>query len=226
MRLSDCFIELVAYVAYFARNAASRQTAFDPVKADILRMLSESQSAVNQGLVGPDDYDMARFAIVAWIDETLMNSAWVYRDQWKLDLLQRVYYQTTDAGEIFFERLNTIGLHQREVREVYYLCLAMGFQGRYCHEGDAPLLDQLKTSNLKLLTGASMGFPSLEKGELFPEAYPVDTGARRGPDRRHWLDLVTVAAALFPAVLFGGLYFIYSFVLSHEGDALISKVPR
>jgi type VI secretion system protein ImpK len=226
MRLSDCFIELVAYVAYFAKNAASRPTGFDQVKADVLRMLAESQNSLHQGQVSPDDYDMARFAIVAWIDETIMNSAWIYRDQWKLDLLQRAYYQTTDAGEIFFERLNTIGLHQRDVREVYYLCLAMGFQGRYCHEGDTPLLDQLKTSNLKLLTGSSIGFPSLEKGELFPEAYPVDGAVRPPVDRRHWMGFVTAAVALLPLVLFGGLYFIYSFVLSHEGAALIAKVPK
>lgn len=225
MRLSDCFIEAVAYVAYFARGAAARQPAFETVKADIMRLLGESQAAAERGQINPDDYDMARFAIVAWIDETLMNSAWIHRDQWKLDLLQRAFYQTTDAGEIFFERLNTVGLHQREVREVYYLCLAMGFQGRYCREGDEALLDQLKLSNLRLLTGSSIGFPSLDKGELFPEAYPVEAG-ERGPARRSWTGLAALAVALFPVVLFGGLYFIYSFVLSHEGAALLAKVPQ
>jgi type VI secretion system protein ImpK len=225
MRLSDCFMEAVAYVAYFVKNAAARQPAFEAVKADILRLIAASQAAAERGEVNRDDYDMARFAVVAWIDETLMNSAWACRDQWKLDLLQRVFYQTTDAGEIFFERLNTVGLHQREVREVYYLCLAMGFQGRYCRPGDEALLEQLKLSNLRLLTGASIGFPSLDKGELFPEAYPAESGGRP-PARRTFAGLATLAAALFPVVLFGGLYFIYSFVLSHEGAALIAKVPK
>jgi hypothetical protein len=51
----------------------------------------------------------------------------------------------------------------------------MGFMGRYGNAEDAFLLEQLKTSNLKVLTGASVGIPSLKKGELFPEAYPAPT---------------------------------------------------
>ena len=46
----------------------------------------------------------------------------------------------------------------------------MGFMGRYCNQGDEFLLEQLKSSNLKLLVGSSVGIPSLERAELFPEA--------------------------------------------------------
>lgn len=224
MRLTDCFVAIVAYVAYFARSVPARQPALEQVKADIQRLISESQTHVSRGEVNPDDYDAARFALVAWIDETIMNSAWVHRDQWKHDLLQRTYYNTTDAGEIFFDRLNSIGLPQREVREVYYLCLAMGFQGRYCHAGDDFLLEQLKSSNLKLLTGSSLGLPSMEKGDLFPEAYPTENDAPPMRSRGH-LKVITLAGMAFPVVLFAGLYFIYTFILNSYSESLLSKVP-
>ena len=81
--------------------------------------------------------------------------------------------KTSDAGELFFERLNAIGPHQRDVREVYYLCLSLGFTGQYCNPGDDFMLEQLRLSNLKLLTGSSMGVPSLDKESLFPDAYPT-----------------------------------------------------
>jgi type VI secretion system protein ImpK len=223
MRLTDCFGAIIAYVAYFARSVPARQPALEQVKADIQRLISESQTHVSRGEVNSDDCDAARFAIVAWIDETIMNSAWIHRDLWKHDLLQRTYYNTTDAGEIFFDRLNRIGLQQREVREVYYLCLAMGFQGRYCHPGDDFLLEQLKSSNLKLLTGSSLGLPSLEKGELFPEAYPTENDTP--PMRSHRrLNIATLAAMAFPVVLFAGLYFIYTFILNSYSGSLLSKV--
>ncbi|MBW1834922.1 MAG: DotU family type IV/VI secretion system protein, partial [Deltaproteobacteria bacterium] len=157
MRLTDCFIELVAYAAYFLKTVAKRQPPFDQVKADIQRLISKSQESLNNGSFSQEDYDLARFAIFAWIDEAILNSSWKEKHLWQGEQLQRFYYQTADAGEIFFERLNTLGPHQRDVREVYYLCLAIGFMGRYCHEGDEYLLEQLKTSNLKLLTGSSVG---------------------------------------------------------------------
>jgi len=187
MRLTDCFIELVAYAAYFLKTVAKRQPPFDQVKADIQRLISKSQESLNNGAFSQEDYDLARFAIFAWIDEAILNSSWKEKHLWQGEQLQRFYYQTADAGEIFFERLNTLGPHQRDVREVYYLCLSIGFMGRYCHEGDEYLLEQLKTSNLKLLTGSSVGLPSLEKGELFPEAYPVESSEMISPKEKKTL---------------------------------------
>lgn len=223
MRLTDCFVELVAYVAYFAKIAAAKQPGFEQVKADVQRLLSETQARASRASISSEDYEAARFALVAWVDETVMNSAWAHRDKWKHDLMQRRYYQTADAGEIFFDRLNAIGLHQRELREVYYLCLAMGFQGRYCHEGDHLLLEQLKTSNLKLLTGSALGLPSLEKSELFPEAYPAGDEAPAAPAGGR-MRLLTLAGLIFPVALFAGLYLIYSFILNSYTEGLLSKV--
>lgn len=225
MRLTDCFIELFAYAAYFLRTVAKRQPPFDQVKADIQRLISESQENLNNSTFSQEDYDLARFAIFAWIDEAILNSSWKEKHLWQGEQLQRFYYQTADAGEIFFERLNTLGLHQRDVREVYYLCLAIGFMGRYCHEGDEYLLEQLKTSNLKLLTGSSVGLPSLEKGELFSEAYPVESNeviSHKGKKRFSTFTLLCLGA---PLLLYSVLFLIYKFILNNIGENLLGTVP-
>ena len=221
MRLTDCFMELVAYVAYFLRTAATKQPPFDQVKVDIQRLMSESEDRFRQGSFSQEDYDLARFAICAWVDEAILSSLWNEKGRWQGEQLQRLYYQTADAGEIFFERLNAIGLHQRDVREIYYLCLAMGFMGRYCHEGDDYLLGQVKTSNLKLLTGSSVGLSSLDRTELFPEGYPVDTGeadAQKGKFRLSGFTLLCLGA---PIGLFIVLFIIYHFILSNVGETIL-----
>jgi type VI secretion system protein ImpK len=218
MHLTDCFMNIFAYVAYFTKTVGVKQPAFEQIKADILRLMSDVQNRMAQGSFAPDDFDLARFAVVAWVDESIMNSGWNHRDKWQKELLQRQYYQTTDAGEIFFDRLNTIGPHQRDVREVYYLCLALGFKGRYCHAGDEFLLDQLKTSNLKLLTGSSMGIPSLSNTELVPEAYPVTEAAVTSRPRADWFSKFTLACLGFPVLLFVGLFLIYTFILRNLGN--------
>ena len=220
MRLTDIFMELLAYVTYFNKSVAVKQPSYDQVKADVTRLMSDIEIRVGQATITPDDFDLARFAVVAWVDETLLSSQWQDKDRWQKESLQRLYYQTADAGELFFDRLNAIGPHQRDVREVYYLCLAMGFKGRFIHEGDDYLLDQLQTSNLKLLTGTSVGIPGLETGNFFPEAYPAQTEVLAPPKAGRYFSKFTLVGLTFPIVLFGALFIIYTFILSHIGDSL------
>ncbi|MBW1729693.1 MAG: type IVB secretion system protein IcmH/DotU [Deltaproteobacteria bacterium] len=225
MRLTDCFSELVAYVSYFLKTVEHRQPPFDQVKQDILRLLTQSEDCVKQGAFSPEDYDQARFAVCAWIDEAILSSNWKERQHWQRQQLQRMYYNTTDAGELFFERLNNLGLHQRDVREVYYLCLAMGFTGRYCQEGDDYLLDQLRASNLKLLMGSSVEVPTLDRSELFPGAYPSEAAASRVKIKAKRFSLVTILAGAGPVVLFGVLFWVFHFILNSVGESFLTTVP-
>jgi type VI secretion system protein ImpK len=224
MHLTDCFIDLVAYVAYFLKTVAAKQPPYEQVKADILRLLTQSESGLKQGLFPKEDHDLARFAVCAWVDEAILGSPWVHKGHWQREQLQRLYYHTTDAGEEFFERLNALGFQQREIREVYYICLALGFMGRYCHKGDEYLLDQLKLSNLKLLMGSSVGLPSIERAELFPEAYPRERPETHRSKGRFSLSPFTLACLVGPVVFFFLLFFIYRFALNGIGENFLRTV--
>lgn len=223
MHLSETFMDLIAYVVYFLKTAGSRPLPYEQVKARVWQLLTASQKAASE--FSADDYDQARFAICAWIDEAIMNSQWPERTAWQREPLQLKIYQTANAGEIFFDRLNALGGHQNDVREVYYLCLAMGFMGRFCKEEDRFLLDQLKTSNLKVLTGASAGLPSLKKRRLFPDAYPAEAVQAAPQKARGRFGLIEIALGASPVVLFGVLYLIYSFVLSNVSRTLFTNLP-
>ncbi|MCB2181955.1 MAG: DotU family type IV/VI secretion system protein [Desulfobulbaceae bacterium] len=224
MRLRDCFAELIAYVAYFLKSGAASSQSFGQVQADVQRLLAESESMMRDGAIAAEDYNEARFAVCAWVDEALLSSNWSGKNQWQKDSLQRKYFQTSDAGEEFFDRLNRLGQQQRDAREIYYLCLAMGFKGRYHQDGDRPLLEQLKTSNLKFLLGSSVGLPALDRTELFPEAYPVE-GTELASSGKSFFTPATLAALLAPVALFGTLFLIYSFILSNIGENFLKSVP-
>lgn len=226
MRLSDYFMAIMAYTAFVARSQSGASMPYDQVRANMQRLIAQSEGLLDQGRFTQEDFNAARFAVFAWVDETILSSTWEGRQQWMREQLQRQYYQTAESGELFFERLNTLGPHQRDVREVYYLCLSLGFSGQYCNEGDDFLLEQLKTSNLKLLTGSSMGIPSLDKEELFPEAYPqeqaqpVTAKSKRGGQ---WSPFTFMCAGA-PIVLYFLLFVIYKFILGNIGANLIGTV--
>jgi type VI secretion system protein ImpK len=218
-------MEIIAYATHVAGTQNAGQMSFEQVQSTIKRLIGQSEGYLQQYRFPQQDYQLARFAVFAWVDETFLASQWQGRQRWQVEQLQRLYYQTADAGELFFEKLNTIGPHQRDVREVYYLCLCLGFTGQYCHEGDEFMLEQLRLSNLKVLTGSSMGVPTLDQEQLFPEAYPVsDPDGRVLPQKQQW-SRFTLACALSPMVLYGLLYLIYLFILDNIGDNLVGTVP-
>jgi type VI secretion system protein ImpK len=219
-------MDLVAYVAYFKKTVDTKQPPFEHVKNDIIRLLTQSEECLKKGLFTQEDFNQARFAICAWVDEVILSSSWEQKNQWQREQLQRIYYNTTDAGEEFFERLNALGLHQRDVREVYYLCLALGFTGRYCNKGDDLLLDQLKSSNLKLLLGSSVGVPSLERTDLFPEAHATGSTEIKQEKQKFRFSLSNLITLAAPVLLFGLLFLIYKFSLSGIGENFLSSLQK
>jgi type VI secretion system protein ImpK len=225
MHLTDCFMELMAYVVYFQRTSQKRQPPFEQVKADVTRLLSQSEALSRKGETSREEFDTARFAVCAWVDEAILSSPWSQKNLWQREQLQRIMYNTTEAGEEFFDRMNALGFHQREAREVYYLCLALGFMGRHCHAGDDFLLAQLKSSNLQVLLGSSAGIPSLERSELFPEGYPSGASAPVAAAAKSGITRFTILCISAPAVLFGVLFLIYRFSLSGLGDNLLRTLP-
>lgn len=223
MLLVDCFIELVAYVAYFIKTAPTQQTSFEQIKTDVTHLINKSQDNFHQSRQPQDDFDLARFAVFAWIDETILNSGWQEKGKWQGEQLQRTYYQTTDAGEIFYDKLNQLQPQQTQVREVYYLCLAMGFTGRYCNPGDEFLLDQLKNSNLKIL-GGTPDMRMLEEEQLFPDAYHRDKATKSSARGIQRSSLGLLFGAMAPVLLYGILFFIYRFVLDNVGKSFLASV--
>jgi len=221
MYLTDCFAELMSYVLYFRKTVERRQPPYEQVKSDVMRLLSQGEASVRKGEIPQEDYDQAKFMICAWVDEAILRSEWTHKSLWQREQLQRIYYGTTEAGEEVFDRLNSLGFHQRAVREIYYLCLSLGFVGRYCNKGDEYLLDQLRTSNLRALTNSSVGLPSLERTELTPEAYPTGPVGLEMGKVKSGFSLFTIIWLVGPVLFFALLFLVYRFTLNNVGQNLL-----
>ena len=224
MRLADCFTDMISYTILLLKKKDGEGIPFDQAVNHMDRLINDSESLFATTGLSREDYDLARFAVFAWIDESIMRSNWEGSRHWQGHQLQRRFFQTADAGELFFQKLNMIGPHQNPVREVYYICLALGFSGQYHRQGDDMLLDQLRISNLKLLTGSSMDLPDMKRITLFPKAYVKDHHIQdsAGSKRFSW---ITLAAFAVPVGFYGLLFLIYTFVLNNVGQTLITRVP-
>jgi len=80
------------------------------------------------------DIEEATFAVVAFLDETVLALRGAARDAWMARPLQLELFGSYTAGQDFFDRLDRMR-REREARiealEVCYACLLLGFAGKY-----------------------------------------------------------------------------------------------
>jgi len=84
-----------------------------------------------------EEVQNAKFALVAFLDEVVAGSEWDGKDSWLAYPLQLEHFNRNDAGEEFFARLELLRKRPQanaQVLEVYYLCLALGFKGKYAFQ--------------------------------------------------------------------------------------------
>ena len=211
VRLIDCFLQLLAVTAFLDRTPERIQADFETVRNDIEGLLAEGAHQAALAGFSEEESDRARFAVCAWVDETIQVSGWPGREQWSKYPLQREYYGTANAGEEFFTRLDGLGEEDLPVREVFATCLALGFKGRFFLERQKAELDQVCRDNLKALWGETFDGVKLDQGRLFPQAYAEGRAGRRRWRRSNLFTLIGMAA---PPVILVALFIIYRYLLN------------
>lgn len=91
-----------------------------------------------------EDIEAAKFAVVAFLDESILNLRLPVFGDWHRRPLQEELFGHHIAGEIFFQNLQKImGRNDSQpvadILEVYQLCLLLGFAGRYSISGRGEL---------------------------------------------------------------------------------------
>ena len=223
--LVEAYSNLIAYICHVTRTLADNPPMPEDVRSRISNLLATGDQAAQAMGIPSADIRQARFALCAFIDELLMNKSWPGQNFWKRSLLQTQYFQTTNAGEEFFSNLNALRPEQNWVREIYYLCLCMGFKGRYCKPGDEAVLARLRGAELAAIKRPDQ--PGLgDPAPLFPEGYPAKDEAESlllgkglsGPERSQ------ILLAAIPPGFFLILFLVYSFVLSGVSDDILGPV--
>jgi len=208
--LADLCADLLAFALEMRRSG-------DPGDADILRAKIDEQFRdmdvrARQADIPQQDVQLARYAIAAFIDETILTSSWPLKDAWADKPLQLAYFNDFSAGEEFYNKVDAArGAKNVSVMEVYYLCLALGFRGKYV---DLQGMEKKKILMDTMLREIKAALPPETHG-LSPAWQPPDalpTLARNFPA---WL--VAAACGLFLV----GLFVLLSFLLGFRADSVL-----
>lgn len=204
-----------------ARLRSGRQVAADAdsFRTRIKQVLVAAEQEARQAGYSADDVRFALFAVIAFLDETVLNSGQAMFADWPRRPLQEEVFGVHMAGELFFQYLQQLLGRQdsedlADILEVYELCLLLGFKGRYSASRGAELqvLSAQVSDKIERVHGGL--------GELSPRWRPLSTDI--GQPRDRWAQRL-IATAIGVAVLAVVLYVGFAISL-HSGKSVLANL--
>src|SRR6516162_5973522 len=177
------------------RLRSNRQGVIDAAafRHQIREALKTAASAGLAAGYNAEDVRLATFAAVAFLDESVLNSQNPIFAEWLRKPLQAELFGTHTAGEEFFVSLQQLlgrgdSADLADLIEIHYLCMLLGFSGRYS-AGNRGELAQIMN-----LTGEKMRRIRGRFGALSPAWRPPKEKAVSRTDP--WVKRWGIAAAV------------------------------
>ena len=135
--MTDAFASLVSPVFQQVIDLQQRleqgeNPPLEPERDQIVAALAEAEQKAGGSSQLAHDFELAKHALVYWTDEVLINSSWRHATEWRQRILEWDIYQERLRADMFFEKAHEAeALASTDPLETYYLCVALGFRGRY-----------------------------------------------------------------------------------------------
>jgi len=185
------------------------------LKSRVYEMFERFEDNARRTGIDNEKIRLSKFALVAFLDETIISSEWPQKSDWLSDPLQIKLFDTFNAGEEFFNYMAEMRLRtsqNKDVLEIYYLCLSLGFKGKYQLQSPENLRRIIDDLNL----------------ELHPDAFrSIDAISPNGKPRQSLVQTVKGGLPLWvyplgAIVIFIVIYLVLSFVISGEADDAVN----
>jgi type VI secretion system protein ImpK len=171
--------------------------------------------------IAAEDVLAARYALCTVIDEAVLNTPWGAQSDWSTQSLLVTFHREAAGGEKFFQILDRVsGEPQRYLAllELLYVCLALGFEGKYrLDDRGAGRLAEVRETLYRRIEGV--------RDSVEPELSPRWKGVE---DRRNavlrFVPLWVVAAAC--AVLLIGAYIYFDTKLASVAEPVSATLAR
>ncbi len=200
---------------------ATQVNNVEELRERAVRELQAFEARCTAAHVAEDQLRASHYALCAALDDVVLATPWGQSSSWGTRSLSSTFHQDVRSGERFFDLLG--GMQKdpgryRAALEICYLCLSVGFRGRYRLDsrGNAEI-DRMREGLYQLLSQLRGGW----ERELSPRWRGVDA-PHRGPGRSvpAW-----VAAAVALAVLAFG-YMLVANSVNNTGDALQQRLVQ
>lgn len=148
----------------------------------------------------------AKFALAAFVDETVLTNNFPLKEEWEKYPLQLEYFGEQMAGIKFFERLDNLIRqiqYTADAVEVYYMCLLLGYKGKYAVYMEHELVTVIQDTAKVLNSAGRLLNPELSPHWLVqdqpepPKKYPFLPG---------WAKLLAASGLVLAVLIYLGMF--------------------
>jgi type VI secretion system protein ImpK len=122
--------------------------AVNELQAQLVDEIRRFEQRLQKQGIRPEQVRIASYFLCTLIDETVLNTPWGNQSSWGQHSLLIQFHREAKGGERFFEILERLQSHPSDhldLLELAYLCLSLGFEGKYqLAERGLRDLDQLR----------------------------------------------------------------------------------
>ncbi|HDL7647672.1 TPA: DotU family type IV/VI secretion system protein [Yersinia enterocolitica] len=130
MKLLDCYMPVFILITDIEANH-QQYDCFQYTRDKFTLAIEQAVSLAESINVTDRERDDAFYAVTVLIDEKILCSSLIFRDEWRDSLLQYKYFGSSVGGEQFFEKLDNLDKNNSEAVGVFLCCLLLGFKGKY-----------------------------------------------------------------------------------------------
>ncbi len=176
------------------RIEAGSPTSTQEERLRIRTLIDQAEATIGGGA----EWELAKYALVSWIDEMLVELPWSGQEWWSNNVLEVELFNTRLCYEEFYTRAQQAAtMSRRDALEVFYVCVVLGFRGMYRDPQLAAHLLQARGLPADINTWAKQVAMTIRLGQGRPplaEPRREITGAppMRGKTRLMWVSLAAV----------------------------------
>lgn len=215
-------------LSVIGRVHTGRQRVHDPedFRQRMKQALREIASTAARRGYAAEDVNEANFAVVALLDEVILTASDNSAADWVGKSLGEELFNQRSAGELFFKHLEKLRADRdspglAEVLEVYYLCLLLGYEGKFAGGAKGELL--MLISNLR----ERIDRMDVRDTQFSPDAVLPDEPARPQPAvdaTPRQARLFALAAFLFALLCFFGFLLQLHYKASYIDRAVAERL--
>lgn len=206
MHLLDAFTEMM-YFTFVNKEYDFAQFGHGEMQTRFKDMITRAQARAKQSGFTDTQWLDSLFAVTTWADEIILLSQWQDKHLWQKETLQRTYFHTAHGGVEFYNRLQAIDRNDTAVREVYTLCMSLGFKGMYYQDAHEKIRSDITTQNLRLiLQDKNTAMPQV----FFPCGYFGMEETNRDRHKRVWQIRDVMIFSIGPLIVTAGYLFFHT----------------
>ncbi len=127
------------------------------LRPKIAQMLEDFEKRAERYRINHKIVRVSKFALAAFVDEVVLTNNFPLKDEWEKNPLQLEYFGEQLAGNKFFEKLESMlgQINQTaDAVEIYYVCMLLGFKGKYAvYEQEKLIMTLQNTANALVKAG-------------------------------------------------------------------------